>query len=628
MYYIGIKKYIYFLVLILIMFLLTILIYIKFDYVIETTSNEFKNLKIHEAKHNALAITHLLQTIIDTPVNILKILANNEYMQKRVNDILASFINDENRYVYIIYEDDQKNYRYLADGSFDTQDRGFFGQKFFPLQEKKWQQAFESNKLTVFSQKKIDNLWITMLYPLNIFKGLKSFLVIDLSTSAYQNIKYVLFQLKNFLKYLLFFFIGIFFLIVLLYFFLYREYRRTFIDALTGVFNRNYLKQLENNIDLSKYALAMIDLDNFKSINDIYGHTTGDEVIKNVAQNIISNIRRDDILIRYGGDEFLLLVKKENKNFKKFFQRVHKIINNTIISAHNASQLQTGCSMGINLAPHQDETITEAIKKADMKLYHAKKAGRNRIEFIDEKDIQKGLLGFDKINRLIQQGNVIIYFQPILNMKTKKIEKYEALARLYDEDHIYYPNQFLYTIFQTNTYRKFSKLVIEQVFETIKKERIPISVNFNKSDFVDDAYYNSIKEVIEENEEYGNLFILELLENEELKVDDDKILQRIKYFQNLGCKIALDDFGSGYSNFNYLLTLEPDIVKIDGSLISQITKSPNAKKMVQSIILFTKHMGIDTIAEFIEDEEIFKMVKELGIDFGQGYYIGKPSPRL
>ncbi|WP_201332203.1 bifunctional diguanylate cyclase/phosphodiesterase [Nitratiruptor sp. YY09-18] len=594
---------------------------------IKITSSEFKTLKIHETKHNALSISHLLRTYIDPTKNILQILKNNESLQKKLNNILASFINDENRYVYIIYQDNYHNYRYLADGSLNPEDRGFFGQKFFPLQEEKWHRAFKSNKPTIFTQNKINNLWITMLYPLNIFKGVKSFLVIDLSTSAYKNIKNVLYQLRNFLKYLLYFFIGIFILLILLYAFLYTEYRRTFVDALTGVYNRNYLKHIEKIIDLSQYTLAMIDLDNFKAINDNYGHTIGDEAIKKVAKNIAANIRQDDILIRYGGDEFLLFAKK-GRDMKNFYNRIYDIINNTIITIPDATQLKTGCSMGVNLLPDRDNTIIEAIKKADIKLYHAKKLGKNRVEYRDQADKNKKILEFDKINHLIHQRNVILYFQPIINMKTKKIEKYEALARLYDGKHIYYPNQFLGTIFQTNTYREFSKIIIQQAFEIIKNYQISISVNFNKSDFIDDAYYDSIKEIIEENQKYRELFILELLENEELKVDDEKILKRIKYFQNLGCKIALDDFGSGYSNFNYLLILEPDIVKIDGSLISQIQQSPNAKKIVQSIIYFTKYMGIETIAEFIENEDIFNIVKNLGIDYGQGYFIGKPCQKL
>ena len=627
--YVGLKKYIYFLILIFVMFLLTVFLYLKFDQVVTTTSKEFQNLKIHEAKHNALSVSHILGSWIGTSSDILQLLSQNDMLRQKIDDLLSAFINDENRYVYIIYEDKEHNFRYLADGSLDENERGFFGQKFFPLEEQKWRKAFALDKPTVFMQENIDNLWITMLSPLSVFKNLKSFLVIDLSTTAYQKIKSVLLKLKHFLKYLLFFFIVIFLLISFLYFFLYREYRRTFVDSLTGAYNRNYLNQLEKNIDLQKYALAMIDLDYFKLINDLYGHDIGDEMIKKIAKRVTTNIRREDVLIRYGGDEFLLVARKNrNGNFKKFFERLHRIINETLVSLHDGNVVKTTSSIGVNLVPHLEESLSDAIKKADMELYLAKNSGRNRLKFYEEQDALDGYLNFNKISQLIKEGNVELHFQPIYNLHTKKIDRYEALARLRDGDKLYLPHQFLFAIFQTNVYREFAKQVLYKAFEMIKKEQVVISINFNKSDFVDDEYFDAIKELMEENRDYRRFLVLELLENEELKVDDETVLKKIDYFQKIGCKIALDDFGSGYSNFNYFLTLEPDIIKLDGSLITQLNTNPNAKKLIQSIVLFAKHIGIETIGEFVEDEQTLRMMEALGIDGAQGYYIGKPGPYL
>ena len=627
--YVGLKKYIYFLILIFVMFLLTVFLYLKFDQVVKTTSKEFQNLKIHEAKHNALSISYILSSWIDTSADVLQLLSEDETLRQKIDDLLSAFINDENRYVYVIYEDKDHNFRYLADGSLDENERGFFGQKFFPLEERKWRKAFASDKPTIFMQENIDNLWITMLSPLNIFKNIKSFLVIDLSTTAYQKIKAILLKLKRFLKYLLFFFIVIFLLISFLYFFLYREYRRTFVDSLTGAYNRNFLTQLEKSIDLQKYALGMIDLDYFKLINDLYGHDVGDEVIKKIAKTITTNIRSEDILIRYGGDEFLLVARKNrSEDFKNFFERLHRIINETSTSINDGDRVKITSSIGVNLVPYLEETLSDAIKKADMELYHAKNGGRNRLKFYEEADATIGYLSFNKISQLIKEGNVVLHFQPIFNIRTKKIDKYEALARLKDGDKLYLPHQFLLTIFQTNVYREFARQVLQKAFETIKKERVTISINFNKSDFADEEYFNTIKELIEKNRAYRQFLVLELLENEELKGDDERILAKIDYFQKSGCKIALDDFGSGYSNFNYFLTLEPDIIKLDGSLITQLNTNPNAKKLIQSIVLFAKHIGIETIGEFVEDEETLRMMERLGIDGAQGYYIGKPKPYL
>ena len=615
------------------MFLLTGFLYIKFDQVLKTTSNEFQNLKIHEIEHNALSISRLLRFLVGNDVSsggdILKILQRNELLRRKIDASLSAFINDESRYVYIVYEDKEHNFRYLADGSMDKKERGFFGQKFFPLQEKEWQKAFSLNRTTIFMQENIDNLWITMLSPLHIFKNLKSFLVIDLSTRAYQKIKAILLRLKHFLKYLIIFFIAIFLLIATLYFFLYREYRRTFLDSLTGVYNREFLTQLEKNIDLQEYIVAMVDLDYFKLINDLYGHNVGDEMLKKIAKTIINTISYKDILIRYGGDEFLLLIQKDKKeDFKNFFDRLHQNINETSLSLKDSTILKTTSSIGINLIPHLEESLSDAIKKADMELYRAKNNGRNRFEFYEMQSQRVGYISFNKISQLVKEGNVELYFQPIYNLRTKQIDKYEALARLRDGDKLYLPHQFLIAIFQTNVYREFAKQVVCKAFEVIKKERVVISINFNKSDFLDEEYFKTIKELIEYNKEYRQFLVLELLENEELKIDDEKILDKIKYFQRIGCKIALDDFGSGYSNFNYFLTLEPDIIKLDGSLIRQLDTNPNAKKLIQSIVLFAQHIGIETIGECVEDEKTLHIMERLGIDGAQGYFIGKPLPYL
>ncbi len=632
--YVGLKKYLYFLILIFIMFLLTAFLYIKFDQVLQTTSDEFQNLKVHEIEHNALSISRILRFLVgdlsSSSGDILKILRKNDLLRHTIDTLLSAFINDENRYVYIVYEDKGHNFRYLADGSMDKKERGFFGQKFFPLQEKKWQKAFNLDRTTIFMQESIDNLWITMLAPLHIFKNIKSFLVIDLSTMAYKNVKSIFLKLKHFLKYLIIFFIAIFLLIATLYFFLYREYRRTFLDPLTGAYNREFLTQLEKNIDLQKYIVAMIDLDYFKLINDLYGHDVGDEMLKKIAKTIINTISYKDILIRYGGDEFLLLLQKDKKeDFKSFFDRLHRNINETALSLRDSSTLKTTSSIGINLMPNLEESLSDAIKKADMELYRAKNSGRNRFKFYETQDRKVGgYISFNKISQLVKEGNIELHFQPIYNFRTKQIDRYEALARLRDGDTLYLPHQFLIAIFQTNVYREFAKQVVRQAFEVIKKERVVISINFNKSDFLDEEYFKTIKELIERNKSYRQFLILELLENEELKIDDEKILDKIKYFQRIGCKIALDDFGSGYSNFNYFLTLEPDIIKLDGSLIRQLDTNPNAKKLIQSIVLFAKHIGIETIGECVEDEKTLQIMERLNIDGAQGYFIGKPMPYL
>ncbi len=622
----GLRRYIYFLVLIFFLFLITIFLYVKFDSVIATTSGEFKKFKVKEARHEAIAIEKVLQEVLGIK-DIVGDLLKSQSLQKRVDALLSSFINEENRYVYIIYQDKNGNFRYLADGSLNEDEKGFIGQKFFPLKEREWKRAFARRSATFFMQENIDNLWITLLYPLGIGTSSQAFLVFDVSTSAYKKIERVLGQLKSFLEYLLTFFVATFVVIILLYIFMYLEYRKSFIDPLTGVYNRNFLKKIEKSIELDKIALAMIDLDYFKNINDTYGHAIGDQVLKTIAKAINSNIRADDILIRYGGEEFLLILKKEgNVDFTNFIDRIRHIINSTPIKT-NSKVLHITASIGFNLVPQTDKNLMEAIKKADIKLYQAKHNGRNRVEIYDAKEAQEGYLDFAKISDLIQKRKVLLYFQPIVRLSDRKVLKYEALARLEDEDGtIYLPYQFLPAIIQTNTYRDFTKQVLEQAFQAIEHYRIEISVNFNKSDLMDDEYFGTIKDALQKHHRLAHLLTFELLEGEELKLDETLIISRIRYLKAAGCRLALDDFGRGYSNLGYFLTIAPDILKIDGGIVKELTNSENAKKIVRGITIFCKTMKIEVVAEFVENEEIAKLLQSMGIEYAQGYLFGKPCP--
>ncbi len=626
--YKALKKYIYFLYLLLLLFILTVFLYIRFDSVIEATTKEFQSIKVQEIANDVHTIEKLFQKILHLPSNIVTYLRENPQRQVEIDKLLSSFINKENRYVYIIYKDNS-GYRYLADGSLNEDEKGIFGQKFFPLQEHQWDRAFASNTAKIFLQEKIDNLWITMLYPLKIFKDYQTFLVADLSTHAYLRIKEILMELKTFLQYLLLFFITIFVLIVALYMFLHREHRRNFIDPLTKIYNRAYLEKLHGKVALDKIVIAMIDIDYFKVINDTYGHAAGDEVLIEISKRIAKYIRNDDILIRYGGDELLLILQKEkDKDYKKLFERIYKRAKAEPITLSSGNTIQISLSIGVNLVAYKDSSLNEALKKADNALYHAKHSGRDCIRYFDEEEASKGYLPFQKITELIKDDKILLHYQPIYNIKTGKIDKYEALARLQDGERIYYPYQFLYSIFQTNVYREFTKKIVVKAFETIKKEHVNISVNFNKSDFFDDELFESIKELVLANRDLTKYIIFELLENEEMKTDDEKIINRIHYLRELGCKVALDDFGSGYSNISYFLTLEPDIIKIDGSIVKQLQNNERARRVLKSIAVFAKYMQIETIAEFVEDKKTLEILASYGIENVQGFFIGKPSATL
>ncbi len=613
----DIKEYLYFLVSIFLFLVFTTMLYIKFDQIVSFTKTEFEKIMLNDLKH--------ISKVVENNLNEGPLKQDFINDRKNLDKFLSTFIDEEHKYVYMIYKDGEGNFRYFADGAKSADERGEFGQVFYPLEEKKWDYAFKKEQALHIIQNKIDSLWITYLYPLHFLPAFKTFLVMDVSTKAYKQIEFILGGLKKFLKYLLIFLSGIFVFILILYFLVYKEYQKTYFDPLTKVYNRAFLNKIEKNINLNDYAVAMVDLDYFKNINDLYGHEVGDRVLKSVAETISQNIGGEDILIRYGGEEFLLMLKK-GKNIKKLIRNIHKIIENRPIKERNFT-IRITASIGLNELAHLDNTLSEAIKKADIKLYQAKTQGRNKIKILDESQHSKSenLVDFEKITELISTNQMEIYYQAIIDVKTLDISKYEALARLKYEKRLIYPAIFLPVILRTNYYIDFTIEVLNRVFAKIKSKNIEISVNFKKSDFLDNKLLERVKGVIRQNEDVANLLVLEILEDEEVKSLDREFFKILNELKGLGCKIALDDFGSGYSNLSYFLHIEPDIIKIDGSIIRELPSNDKAVKIVKSIAVFSKYINAKTVAEFVENGEIFEMVKEIGIDYAQGYYFGKPQ---
>ena len=624
MYRSDFSRYIYFLLSFVVFFLFTYILYVKFDGIIKATKNEFKNIEIHKALHNAQVIEKSMKNVFEIDNQFLK--EFNEQLYNKVSKFLSNFIDEEYKYVYIVYRDSKGRFYYLADGSLDADERGEFKQPFFPLEEKRWSRAFERFEKSSFVQKKIDSLWITYLYPLFKTESARSFLVLDVSTTTFKKIESILMELKRYLKYLLlFFFVSVIFILAL-YIQFYLSYRKNFYDPLTGVYNRNFLSHYERVIDPKDYVVAMMDIDFFKSINDVYGHQVGDEVLKKVARLLMLYLRKSDMVIRYGGEEFLLLIKNDD-NFQHIIERLLRTIDTTPIVV-DQKVIHVTVSIGVNDETERERNLTQAIKKADMQLYKAKQEGRNKIVYSSHRKDQHHV-DFDKITKLIDGGNVVLYYQPIVKLGVSEgVAKFEALARLQDGDKLIYPNHFLDIILKTNYYVDFTQAVLQKAFQAIKEHHVEISVNLKKSDFLNDKLFFAVEKEIKRNKEIAQYLLLEILEDEQIDLEDERFFQRVKVLRYYGCKIALDDFGSGYSNLGYFISFLPDFIKIDGKIIKKLTNNDRARLIVRSIVVFSRILGIQTVAEFVDNKTSAKMLMQFGVDYAQGYYFAKPSPLL
>jgi PAS domain S-box-containing protein len=230
------------------------------------------------------------------------------------------------------------------------------------------------------------------------------------------------------------------------------------------------------------------------------------------------------------------------------------------------------------------------------------------------------------IKTAIDNHKIISYFQPIVNNATQKIEKYESLVRLITEEgQLLTPFYFLDTAKKGRYYSKITKIVLENSFATLLKvPDVAISINLSVHDIERDEITDYIERLLVEYEEQAHRVIFELLESEDIK-DFLLVKQFIQNVKAKGVKIAIDDFGTGYSNFERLLSYEPDILKIDGSLIKNIHSNTVSQHIVETIILFAKKQNLTTVAEFVESQAIYEMVRDMGVDYSQGYYFGRPE---
>ena len=231
-----------------------------------------------------------------------------------------------------------------------------------------------------------------------------------------------------------------------------------------------------------------------------------------------------------------------------------------------------------------------------------------------------------QIKFAIDNKNIVSYFQPIVNNQTKKIEKYESLVRLINENNeILLPESFLGISKASNNYCEITKQVLENSFRVLKENNdISISINLSMSDIENEEIRNTINIFLDTYSAFGKKIIFELLEDE--RINNFKVISRFIYsIKKRDVRIAIDDFGSGYSNFERIFKLAPDIIKIDGSIIGGLGNNSYSRDLIESLVYFSKKQGIKTIGEWVETESTYNILRDIGVDYSQGYYFGKPE---
>ena len=402
--------------------------------------------------------------------------------------------------------------------------------------------------------------------------------------------------------------------------------RLLYIDNLTQLPNRTRLiKDLqEKSINIS--ALALIDIKHFRGINDFFGIRVGDRVIKhvgNLIKDYIKLIMDKASLYKFPSDVFCLANNGlSEKEFKEMIFYIISGIKSEIIREQE-HEVHIDAVAGITYSTKKNKLIT-----ADLALQQAKIEKKHYLVFYEELDnlqeYEKNMFWTKKLKLALDNDDITIYYQPILDNQSKEINKYEVLVRLYDpvNDEIISPHAFLEISKKAGLYKDITKRVIEKSFQTFEKLDHEFSINISYEDISDATFLIYIEEKLKAYN-VANRVVWEILEDENIK-DYAILINFIKSVKALGCKVAIDDFGSGYSNFEHLLKMDVDYLKIDASLVKNIVHDQTSYKIVESILNFAKNLGIKTIAEYVETEEIYEVLKQLNTNFSQGYYISKP----
>ena len=356
-------------------------IYLKFDQTIEATSKNIAGIEVSDTKRVADTIDKNIRLYASK--NLYDRLKNSPTLRRRLNKILSLYINKNIKYVYVIYKDRMGSFRYLLDGSKNPKERGVFKQKFIPISSI-WSKCFKTEKDVFAKQRTISTLWITYLHPIIADSKMQGVLALDMSLNAYESIKCALNPLRNYIAYLLFFEVFVILIIILQIILFVQERRVARVDPLTRLYNRNYLKDKAKNIDLNHIYVAMIDIDFFKKVNDTYGHDVGDIVLRIIAKKIIAYTRGEDVLIRYGGEEFIILFSRTQKNQSdesiiSIAKRVQEQISKDPIRVRDL-RITVTVSMGLDPFTYKRSSLAESISIADEMLYLAKHNGRNRVE--------------------------------------------------------------------------------------------------------------------------------------------------------------------------------------------------------------------------------------------------------
>ncbi len=407
---------------------------------------------------------------------------------------------------------------------------------------------------------------------------------------------------------------------------LYHELKELYTDSLTNLPNRN---QLLKDLDIKKdSSIALLDIDSFAKIDDLFGEDNGDIILIELANSLKSFFDYKKYKVyRIEADKFAVVCDSEIVSMDDFYNECKQFAAKMEVNAIEIGGNEIDIDITIGIAKAQG---LDAYKYGKRVITNARKKKKRVMIYDDSLDMRKSYEDNIKWIKLIKQGfkeNLFkAYFQAIVDTKTQEVYKYEALIRYVKPNGEQVPPyKFLDVAKSTKYYSNIIKIILQDSIALIKNKSKRVSINISFEDISNEDTKKHIFKVLEDNREYTDRLEFEILESEGIE-DIELVRNFIKKVKEFNCKVGVDDFGSGYSNFNLLTLLDIDFVKIDGSLVKEINTSKELEIIVSTINNFSQKIGLTTIAEFVANKDIYDKVEEIGANYCQGYYFNEPTP--
>ena len=414
-------------------------------------------------------------------------------------------------------------------------------------------------------------------------------------------------------------------------------------DNLTGLYNRRRFVE-ELNIELANIAvhghtsaLFFIDLDQFKYINDACGHPAGDRLIRKVADELVRSVRHTDVVARFGGDEFVVLVCDADRSAARALAEV--ILANMRRLAHVEEErvFHVHCSIGVTMAGESNIDPDDLIAEADIACREAKSSGRNRLHFFEQAErsverVSSDVGWMNKLRKAVDTNSFQLRFQPINRIDTGITTHHEVLLRLRGDDgKLLSPDAFLPSAVRFGLMSEIDLWAIRHAAKAFEEHvaecpHLRLSINLSANAFEHDDLTKFVETAFIRHSVPPDRIIFEITES--LAVRRPRHVEKqITELRGMGCQLALDDFGTGYSSFSYLQKLHFDYIKIDGAFVQDITNNPVDQKMIKLIAEIGREADMQTIAEYVQNAESLELLGELGVDLAQGYFVGRPTMR-